>query len=195
MPTATSCRRSVKELCTRCQRHLGETLACWIKIGRGADTAFRTTLTRGATGNGGHGGREVFTMQRRLAVMTGVVTLGFAGVLGLGSSAAAAETAQMSAQSGAFYAYEHDDFNGRSAIFTATDRDLSDNSWVGQSGRNVNDNISSMKNQTDRDISLYNNIGCTGDRYVAKKHSEDKDLTDNSNNPSFDNKTSCVQFG
>jgi hypothetical protein len=135
-------------------------------------------------------------MQRRFGVMVGAAALGFAGMLGVGPSAVAAETASMSNQAGAFYVYEHDDFKGRSALFTATDTNLTDNGWSGNEGaRNLNDNISSMKNETDRDISLYDNVGCTGDRYLARKHSEDKDLTKNTNNPSFDNRTSCIQFG
>lgn len=139
--------------------------------------------------------RSVYSMQRRFGVTVGAAALGFAGMLGVGPSAAAAETAHMSIQSGPFYAYEHDDFKGRSALFTATDTDLRNKSWAGhQGGRNVNDNISSMKNQSDRDIWLHDGIGCTGERYVARNHSEDKDLTKNTNNPSFDNRASCVEF-
>lgn len=51
-----------------------------------------------------------------------------------------------------------------------------------------------MKNQTDRDIYLYEHTGCTGQYYKAKKHSQDKDLTKNTNNQSFDNRASCVRF-
>jgi hypothetical protein len=135
-------------------------------------------------------------MQRRFGVMVGATALGFAGMLGVGPSAAAAQTADMSIQTNALYVYEHDDFKGRSAIFTTTDTDLRDNGWSGNEGaKNLNDNISSMKNDTDRDVSLYDNVGCTGDRYLARKHSEDKDLTKNTNNPSFDNRASCIQFG
>lgn len=126
--------------------------------------------------------------------MVGVVALGLAGLIGSGSSAAAAVPVATSSQGGAFYVYEHDDFKGRSAVFTSTDTDLRNNSWLGESGSNVNDNASSMKNQTDRDVSMYAGVGCTGDRYIAKKHSEDKDLTSNSNNPSFDNRASCIRF-
>jgi hypothetical protein len=134
-------------------------------------------------------------MQRRFGVMVGAAVLGFAGMLGVGPSAVAAETADMSNQTNALYVYEHDDFKGRSAIFTTTDKDLRDNGWVGgEGGNNLSDNISSMKNETDRNISLYDNVGCTGDRYIAKKHSVDKDLTKNTDNPSFDNRASCIRF-
>jgi hypothetical protein len=134
-------------------------------------------------------------MQRRFGEMVGAAALGFAGMLGVGPSAAVAETADMSNQAGAFYVYEHDDFKGRSAVFTATDTDLTDNGWSGNEGaRNLNDNISSMKNETDRTVYMYDNVGCTGDRYFAKAHSEDKDLTKNTNNPSFDNRASCIKF-
>jgi hypothetical protein len=139
-------------------------------------------------------------MQRRFGVMVGAAALGFAGMLGVGPSAAAAETADMSSQAGAFYVYEHDDFKGSSAVFTTTDKDLRNNSWAGEPGRILDNNISSMKNQTDRDIYMWDKPGssktaCAGDRYIARKHSEDKDLTKNTNNPSFDNKASCIIFG
>jgi hypothetical protein len=135
-------------------------------------------------------------MQLRFGVMVGAAALGFAGMLGVGPSAAAAQTADMSTQAGAFYVYEHDDFKGRWAVFTSTDTNLTDNGWAGdEGGSNISDNISSMKNETDRTVYLYDNVGCTGDRYLAKAHSEDKDLTKNTNNPSFDNRASCIQFG
>lgn len=138
---------------------------------------------------------SVYSMQRRFGVMAGAVALGFAGMLGVGPSVAAAETADISTQAGAFHAYEHDDFKGGSAVFTTTDTNLSNKGWDGDPGRIVNNNISSMKNQTDRDIRMYDGAGCTGEFYLAKKHSEDKDLTTNTNNPSFDNRASCIQFG
>jgi hypothetical protein len=139
-------------------------------------------------------------MQRRFGVMVGAAALGFSGILVAGPSAAAAETAHMSSPAGAFYVYEHDDFKGGSALFTATDKNLANDSWVGSPGRIIDNNISSMKNQTDRDIYMYDGGGSSktnrfGDRYLARKHSEDKDLTKNTNNPSFDNKASCIMFG
>jgi Peptidase inhibitor family I36 len=134
-------------------------------------------------------------MQRRFGVMVGAAALGFAGMLGVGPSAAAAETAHMGSQTGAFWVYEHDDFKGRSTAFTSTDSDLRNNSWIGDDGgNNVNDNISSMKNQTDREVLMCDGVGCTGEFYRAKPHSEDKDLTKNANNPTFDNRASCVRF-
>jgi len=121
--------------------------------------------------------------------MVGAVALGFVGALGAGSSVAAAGTVDMGIQSG-FYVYEHDDFTGGSTKFADTDTNLADNSWDGPPGRIVNDNISSVKNQTDRDVYLYEHSGCTGDPYLSQKHSEDKDL----NNNDMENKASCVQF-
>lgn len=132
----------------------------------------------------------MYSIQRRLAVMVGSVALGFAGVLGAGLSAAAAETADMGARSGIFYVYEHDDFKGGSAWFTADDYDLTDNTWEGEGGRFLNDNISSVINNTDRDIVMRAHSGCGGDAYLSKKYSEDKDLTNNR----FDNVASCIQF-
>jgi len=140
--------------------------------------------------------RSVYSMQRRFGVKVGAVVLGFAGALGVGPSVAAAETADMDIQAstfaGAFHVYEHDDFNGSSATFTATDRNLSNNSWRGEPGRILNNNISSVKNRTNRDIVLYNTSrSCAGDAYLSRKNSVDKDLTNNG----FDNKASCIQFG
>jgi hypothetical protein len=138
-------------------------------------------------------------MQRRVGVMVGAAALGFAGMLGAGPSAAAEETAHMSSPTGgAFYVYEHDNFKGRLTYFTYTDKpqNLHGKSWAGdKGGNNVNDNISSMKNDTDRPVYLYDNANCTGQYYTAKPHSEDKDLTKNTNNPSFDNRASCIRFG
>lgn len=133
-------------------------------------------------------------MQRRFGVIAGAVALGFAGMLGVGPSAVASEAASTSMQSGIFRIFEHDDFKGRSATFDRNDNDLRNNSWEGESGRNVNDNASSMKNESDRDVLMYENVGCTGLYYRALRHSEDKDLTHSNDNPSFDNKTSCVRF-
>jgi Peptidase inhibitor family I36 len=132
-------------------------------------------------------------MQRRFGMMVGAVTLGFVGMLGIGSSAAA-EIVNTNMQSGVFHIYEHDDFKGRSAVFGNTDTDLADNSWNGEESKNVNDNASSMKNERDRDVLMYENAGCAGLYYRAKKHSTDKDLTHSNDNPSFDNKASCVKF-
>ena len=148
-------------------------------------------------------------MQHRLGVRVGAVVLGFAGLLGVGSAVASAETAdavasaetaetgiQASPFSGTFYVYEHDDFKGGSGSFRGSDRTLTNDSWEnGPAGRIMNDNISSMRNQTDRDIFLWEHAGFGGDHYLAKKHSEDKDLTHNSNNPpNFDNRASSIQF-
>lgn len=133
-------------------------------------------------------------MQRRFGVMVGIVALGFAGMLGIGPSAVASETANTSMRAGVFRIYEHDDFKGRSAAFTRNDNDLTNNSWEGEAGKNVNDNASSMKNDSDRDVLMYENTGCAGLYYRAKSHSTDDDLTHSNDNPSFDNKTSCVKF-
>lgn len=131
-------------------------------------------------------------MQRRFGVTIGAVALGFASVLAAGPAVASAGTAASESQAGTFYVYEHDDFTGSSAKFTSSDSDLSNNSWQGEPGRILNNNISSVKNQTDRDIVLYDSAGnCAGDAYLSRKHSEDKDLTNNG----FDNKASCIQFG
>ena len=132
-------------------------------------------------------------MRCRFGMVAGAVTLGFVGTLGVGPSAVA-ETVNMASQPGVFYVYEHDDFKGGSAAFTSSDSDLRNNSWYGQPGRIIDNNISSMKNQTDREIYLYDAVGCTGEYYLARKKSEDGDLTKNTNNPSFDNRTSCIKF-
>jgi hypothetical protein len=53
-----------------------------------------------------------------------------------------------------------------------------------------------VKNTSNHDIVLYDIAartpgGCHGSAYLAKAHSEDKDLTNNH----FDNKASCIKFG
>jgi Peptidase inhibitor family I36 len=133
-------------------------------------------------------------MQRRFGVAVGAVAIGFAGVFGLGPSAAA-ETANTSA-GGGLYVYEHDNFKGGSAFFRTSDPNLSNNSWRGTPGRIINNNISSMKNTSNHDVVMYDIAAsrpgsCHGRAYLAKAHSEDKDLTNNG----FDNRASCIKFG
>ena len=143
-------------------------------------------------------------MQHRLGVRVGAVVLGFAGLLGVGSAVASAETAdavasaetaetgiQASPFSGTFYVYENDDFKGGSGTFTGSDKNLTNDNWEnGRPGRTINDNISSVKNQTNRDIILYEHKGYSGDPYLSRNHTEDKNLTNNG----FDNKGSSIQF-
>ena len=108
-------------------------------------------------------------MQRRVGVMVGAVVLGFAGMLGVGPSAVAAEAVDMGIQPGNLSVYEHDDFKGGSARFTTTNNNLSGKTWDGEPGRFLNDNISSVKNQTNRDVLLYDNSGCTGTSTCQEK--------------------------
>jgi hypothetical protein len=125
----------------------------------------------------------------RSSLAGAAVALAIGGVL-LAAPTASAEPSAVLA--GTFYLYEHDDYNGGVAGFTGSDSDLSNNSWAGGPGRIVNNNASSMKNNSDRDVVLYDVRGsCTGDAYLARKHSVDSDLTNNG----FDNKASCVRFG
>lgn len=128
-------------------------------------------------------------MRRTLLSGMGALLLTAAALAGTGSTAIAAP---VSIQAGTLYVYEHDDYAGGVASFTSTDSDLSNNSWSGSPGRIINNNISSMKNRSDRDVIFYNTGGsCSGDAYLARKDSVDSDLTNNS----FDNKASCLKFG
>ncbi|PRX97384.1 peptidase inhibitor family I36 protein [Allonocardiopsis opalescens] len=114
-------------------------------------------------------------MWRRLSVVVGVVALGFAGLVGPASAD--------------FWVYEHDDQGGRSENFTGDDSNLFNNVW-NDSGGNVNDNISSMRNNENRGVTMYEHANYAGDDYYARPNSEDDDLTNNG----FDNIASSIDF-
>lgn len=129
-----------------------------------------------------------------MGMKRGIAAVAFAAALvGLaGPAAQAAPTAQaedVSAQAGRFWLYEHDDKGGGAESFGGTDCDLRNNYWD-NGDRVVDNNASSMDNNTDFDVRLWDYRSRSGDSYIARAHSEDKNFTDNG----FDNKASCVVF-
>ncbi|MFC9682422.1 peptidase inhibitor family I36 protein [Streptomyces sp. NPDC056948] len=100
-----------------------------------------------------------------------------------------ATAADSGTQATYLWLFQHDDFGGSSKNFSGDDRDLSDTFWNGTTSP-VNNGASSMKNQTSRDVALYQNVGCSGDNYFARANSVDADFSNNG----FDNKASCVDF-
>lgn len=129
-------------------------------------------------------------MKHRFGMAVAATVLGVAGVFVPGTATAEPADAQIDL---GIWLYEHDDLNGGGAGFTGDDRDLSNNSWIAQPGRIVNNNVSSMQNNSSRYVLLYdtaNPTTCRGLAYTALPTSEDKDFTNNG----FDNKASCVEF-
>ncbi|TDE54471.1 hypothetical protein E1295_15160 [Nonomuraea mesophila] len=122
---------------------------------------------------------------RTLLVM-GVVT----GVSGISPSYADARAA---AEAGSFCLYEHDDYKGGYFCINGSDVSLRKNYWVGTS-RSVNNGASSMKNNTGYIVMLHDLEYFVGQYYLAKPGSSDKDLTNNSGNPSYDNKATSLEF-
>ncbi|GAA1076567.1 peptidase inhibitor family I36 protein [Nocardiopsis composta] len=131
-------------------------------------------------------------MRRKLLSTAGAAALVAAAFFGTAAPAAAEGVEAQAARS--LHVYEHDNFKGRSAHITKNDGNFKDNYWKGTKA-SISQNISSFKNKGDRRAILYSGTGHTGTAYTAKGHSEDKDLSKNSNNPSnFDNKARSVKF-
>ncbi|WP_157877754.1 peptidase inhibitor family I36 protein [Streptomyces kanamyceticus] len=126
-------------------------------------------------------------MMRR-GIIAGISSIALAGgaLLGVAQTATASETG---AQASYLWLYQHDSYGGSSKNFSGDDRYLSDTYWNGTSSK-VDNGASSMKNQTSRDIVLWQDNGCSGDQYFARPNSSDKDFSNNN----FDNKASCVDF-
>ncbi|MGW8526524.1 MULTISPECIES: peptidase inhibitor family I36 protein [Nocardiopsidaceae] len=135
-------------------------------------------------------------MQRTFGLAATLAALGFAGALGMGAPATAAQTSDVGTQAlRSLRVYEHDDFGGRSAHLTANDSNFNNNRWNTNTTATIDDNISSIKNQGDMWAYLYPSPNHGGTPYRAQPTSQDKDLSSNSNNPSnFDNKASSVKF-
>ncbi|GAB2500035.1 peptidase inhibitor family I36 protein [Nocardiopsis aegyptia] len=91
------------------------------------------------------------------------------------------------AQATYIYLYEHDDYKGGFYRTSGNDSNLSNNCWSGSGCRGVNDNASSMKNQSSP-ASFYKDSGYRGPSYYAQANSSDKDLTNNG----FDNNISSI---
>lgn len=126
---------------------------------------------------------------RKIAIAVATLGLG-AGLIAASPAATAATTSDFSVRAGAITLFEHDDFGGRKASFSATDCNLANNNWAGTSV-NMNNQASSMSNGRDSSVWLWDGAGRTGDVYRAAASSADADL---GNNPIGDNAVSCVEF-
>jgi hypothetical protein len=119
-----------------------------------------------------------------------LVTLGLTSALVLGGMTTLAPAAQADnsrCPAKRICLFQHDDFGGWREVFRSSDRDLR-NDYAG--GSPVNNEASSMINNTGRRIALWEDHGCGGQVYVARKESEDTDLHDNG----AGDQITCVDF-
>lgn len=104
-----------------------------------------------------------------------------------------------------FCLFLNSNFGGEGAVFSAPgtgntppvpyarDCDLRQDRYP--SGRIVDDSASSMINNTTHYVTLYRNLGCGGDTYVAKPRSEDSTFSNNTVvNGNFNDKASGLVF-
>ncbi|MEU4205401.1 hypothetical protein [Streptomyces sp. NPDC045470] len=141
-------------------------------------------------------------MKRKLFLLLGTASLSAVSVLGLGTAqAGAAPTAgsgetEVGIRAAKFYLFKDDNRQNGYYPFRKSDGNLANNKWIGgaHAGRTINNGASSMNNNTDRWVDVYDGAedghGCGGQKYSARPHSDDDDFTNND----FDNKASCVQF-
>lgn len=132
-------------------------------------------------------------MKKKLALSFGVAVLSTAGMLGAAGVASADTSGDSGALATYLTLYGNDDMGGNHKGFASgnSDSDLGNNFWTGTS-HVMEDEASSMINNTGRDVGLFQKGGssCGGDVYVALRHTRDADFSNNN----FDNKTSCVDF-
>ncbi|MGK5629366.1 peptidase inhibitor family I36 protein [Streptomyces sp. URMC 123] len=133
-------------------------------------------------------------IRTRLALAAGAALLGGTAIAAPAAFAdsgapSTGERAAQGSQVARIWLYQHDDYRGGQYGFARNDGDLRDNTWTGASSR-VNNGASSMKNQTGRDVVLYDIVGYGGRTYTARAHSSDRDFSNNG----FDNKASAVKF-
>jgi hypothetical protein len=127
-------------------------------------------------------------MKRKIALSLGLLALCSASTIGLASTASADGAGTQARYY--FKVYQHDDYNGRQASFSGTDRELNNKYWSGTTTV-MNNGASSVRNDTRYNVGMWDKGGsCTGASYTAKKLSVDSDLSNNG----FDNKASCVVF-
>jgi len=88
-----------------------------------------------------------------------------------------------------FNVYQHDNYSGGYYKFTGQDCNWQDNYWTNAGGA-VDGGTSSMKNDTNRSIVMYDDPGCAGTAYYAQPKSWDGDLTNNG----FDNMASAADW-
>ncbi|WP_039936195.1 MULTISPECIES: peptidase inhibitor family I36 protein [Streptomyces] len=111
------------------------------------------------------------------------------------ASAADSAPAARSAQAGGFHMYLDDDYKGGWAHVTRTDKDLRNNYWDTED-KNVDNDTSSVKNQTRHYVDMYQNVAnargrCTGANTTSYPGTKDPNL---SNDAIKDNRLSCVIF-
>jgi hypothetical protein len=131
-------------------------------------------------------------MKHKLALTFGVAALSAAGLFAAPGANADAD-GEVGAQVTYFTLYGNDEFGGDHKGFASgsSDHDLGNNFWTGTS-HIMEDEASSMINNTGSDVALFQNAGstCSGSTYVALRNSRDADFSNND----FDNKASCVDF-
>lgn len=122
-------------------------------------------------------------MNRKIALGAGALSLSIITLIGFSPAAQAENDA---CPVNRFCLFEHDNFLGGRAVFDSTTKHLGDVKFA--NGLTVGDNASSMINNKDVAVALYQNGDCTGDHYNARKDSTDSDFSNND----FDNKASCL---
>ncbi|MET8562745.1 peptidase inhibitor family I36 protein [Streptomyces flaveolus] len=132
-------------------------------------------------------------MKRAITLSAGALSLCLSALV-VSSPAAQADNGACPANS--FCLFEHDNYGGQRAVFTRTTRHLGGVHFP--DGSHVGDKASSMINNRNRKVYIYEDGDCGGLLYVAKKESSDRDFSDNYNPTDprevFDNKASCVVF-
>ncbi|MCZ4509100.1 peptidase inhibitor family I36 protein [Streptomyces sp. ActVer] len=125
-------------------------------------------------------------MKRRISVLLGLTMLMSVGTAGfMSATASAGETGTRATY---LVLYDGQNFTGRQASFSGSDRDLRDKYWDGTT--TVMDNMaSSMRNNTQSSIRMWNTGGtCTGNSYSARPSSADASLD------ALGDSVSCVVF-
>jgi peptidase inhibitor family I36 len=124
-------------------------------------------------------------MNGKLRLAIGAVSLSFATLLVAIPNAQADNDA---CPSGAFCVFEHDNFLGGRFVTYNTIKHLGDYNF--SDGVPVGDNASSMINNRDYRVALFQDGDCSGEVYNAKANSVDGDFSNNG----FDNEASCIAF-
>ncbi|MFJ8846569.1 peptidase inhibitor family I36 protein [Streptomyces cyaneofuscatus] len=118
-------------------------------------------------------------MKRRIATSIGVATLAGAVILGGFTSTATADARDGSRiQAAQVTVYKDVDFRGGWADFNGSDSNLTNNYWTNSSG-SVNDNLSSIKNRSNRWVDLFEDSGYRGRTAGWRPQSVDARTSDN----------------
>ncbi|WP_326807164.1 MULTISPECIES: peptidase inhibitor family I36 protein [unclassified Streptomyces] len=127
-------------------------------------------------------------MKRTLAISASVLTLSSAGLIGLSPTAQADSRASCGANR--FCLYEGYSFER--GVYRHKPRP---GSWYRVNlPSSINDQASSMVNNTKYDVFMYSGRDCFGDAYTAAAKSSDKDLAHNSGNNkgNMSNRVTCI---